>query len=335
MSDFIGNFIGTSITFPVTGVYSLFQQFYYRSSNNWIQQGNVSATGGTISTVGSYTYHTFTSPGSFALTSGNVVEVACIGAGGGGGGADVAVAGGGGGGGGGVVGTIVLNPGTYTVSIGGGGGGGSSAVANTGGGTAGTNGGGTGGNAGATGGSGGGGGGGGWSGISTGSIYYAVGGGGAGGGGANEGTANDIAAGGGGSPRNAYRTDSLTGVNGRNFPGDGGGHGGAGGGYDGATGGGGGPSNTQNYGGSNYISNYGLSFISYARSTSYEGSNGGAPASATAGSRAVGFSTSPTDWSPIPSTAGNGGAGDPSSPGSGSPGIDGIVVIRYLTDAYS
>jgi len=286
------------------------------------------ATGGTISTPGDgYTYHTFTTPGSFTIVSGlGNVEMVAIGAGGGGGGFDPPFAAGGGGGGGVSLGKFSLSPTILSVSVGGGGGGGSGNVVNTGGGTAGTNGGGTGGNAGNTGYSGGGGGGGGWSGISTGSTYYVVGGGAAGGGGSNEGNANNTAAGGGGSPRNVYRTDSLTGVSGLNFPGDGGGWGGSGGGYDGASGGGGGPSNEQNYGGSNYVNPIGLSTSVYA------GADGDVTPSNTAGSRAPTFLPTNPSWTPVvPATVGNGGAGGSASPVNGALGQNGIVIIRYLS----
>lgn len=297
---------------------------YTRGTTN-----NIIATGGTISTPGDgYVYHTFTTPGTFTVTNGvGNIEMVAIGAGGGGGGFDPAVPGGGGGGGGISYATFYFAPSSpaLTVSVGGGGGGGATLVTNTGGGTAGTNGGGTGGNAGASGASGAGGGGGGWSGIFNPSIYYAVGGGGAGGGGSNEGPANNIPALGGGSPSNTYSPSSLTGANGSNFgPTDGGGYGGSGGGFNGSTGGGGVGGTTQS-GGSNYANPSALSSILYA------GGDGSAPANPTAGSRAPGFLPANPSWTPvIPATAGNGGAGDTNPGGSGTAGVNGIVILRYL-----
>lgn len=82
------------------------------------------ATGGTVSTSGVYTIHTFNSSGTFtptaALTS---VEALIVAGGGGGGGGLLNVMNGGGGGGGGVIynSAIAVSPTSYTVTVGAGG----------------------------------------------------------------------------------------------------------------------------------------------------------------------------------------------------------------------
>ena len=81
-----------------------------------------SASGGTITTAGDYKYHTFTSSGTFTLTTvsgGGKADLRVLVVGGGGGGGRYL---GGGGGGGAVFETIVsVVAGTYTVTVGGGG----------------------------------------------------------------------------------------------------------------------------------------------------------------------------------------------------------------------
>lgn len=100
---------------------------------SWVTvKGSFAAVGGTETTYSIYKVHTFTSSGSFTVTSGTKNADYIIVAGGGGGGSD----GGGGGGGGGVItGTATLSTGTYSVVVGGGG------TQGTGNGVAGTNGG--------------------------------------------------------------------------------------------------------------------------------------------------------------------------------------------------
>ena len=77
---------------------------------------SVSATGGTITDVGGYRYHTFTSSGSLVVSAGGSVDLLVVGGGGGG----YANVGGGGGGGGGVntQSNYVLATGTYSVVVG-------------------------------------------------------------------------------------------------------------------------------------------------------------------------------------------------------------------------
>jgi len=88
----------------------------------WYTIGGVSATGGAVTYAGGYTIHTFTSGGTFQVSSSGDVEYLIV-AGGGGGGFNYA---GGGGAGGLLTGTIVnLTPGSYTVTVGAGGVGGS------------------------------------------------------------------------------------------------------------------------------------------------------------------------------------------------------------------
>lgn len=80
------------------------------------------ATGGTITFAGGYQIHTFTSSGTFTITSGSgVVEYLVIAGGGGGGGPFSGGAAGGGGGGGYLTGTLTRGSGSYTVTVGGGG----------------------------------------------------------------------------------------------------------------------------------------------------------------------------------------------------------------------
>ena len=82
------------------------------------------ATGGTITTSGGYTYHTFTSSDSFIVTSGTKnIDYLVIAGGGGAGDGDNAVNTGGGGGAGGIVLTsgTSISSGTHTVTVGAGG----------------------------------------------------------------------------------------------------------------------------------------------------------------------------------------------------------------------
>ena len=80
------------------------------------------ATGGTTGVSGGNTRHTFTTSGSFQITSGSATVFWEI-VGGGGAGGTTAAAGGGGGGGGGAIerGSAVLGPGSYAVTVGAGG----------------------------------------------------------------------------------------------------------------------------------------------------------------------------------------------------------------------
>jgi hypothetical protein len=86
-----------------------------------LKQQKVVATGGVITTVGEYRVHRFNSSGTFTLSSlrsGSIEVEYLIAAGGGGGGTNM---GGGGGGGGVLLGTTILTPTSYVITVGGGG----------------------------------------------------------------------------------------------------------------------------------------------------------------------------------------------------------------------
>jgi len=86
-----------------------------------LKQQRIVASGGVTTTVGEYKIHRFNSSGTFtisSLRSGSIEVEYLIAAGGGGGGTNM---GGGGGGGGVLLGTTVLTPASYTITVGGGG----------------------------------------------------------------------------------------------------------------------------------------------------------------------------------------------------------------------
>ena len=96
-------------------------------SSNTINKTAVALpSGGTKTTAGGYTYHTFTSSGNFVNTIASLSTEWLLLAGGGGGGSgdDGAGGGSGGGAGGAIDGTATLSAATYAVVVGGGGGGG-------------------------------------------------------------------------------------------------------------------------------------------------------------------------------------------------------------------
>ena len=290
------------------------------------------ASGGTVTTSGDYTYHTFPAPGTFTVVGSGPVEMAVIGGGGGGGGAKGSNGpdkGSPGGSGGGAVVEHILTEGDYSISIGGGGTQGNSTTSIVpdspptfmSGGPGGTPGGGQG--AGGSHNMGAGGGGGGFSSVVGGGVYYAVGGGGAGGGG-NPGNS----AYGGGNPNNNYIPNSTTGQSGPQVPSGTptvGNYqpGGGGGGYNGSGGGGGvitpNGSSTSS-GGSNY------SIPTAISSTLYAGVSSGAESDITGAPGAPGILSSP-NWSPV-MTTGVGAYGPARYPGAGSAGR---VSIRFLT----
>ena len=101
---------------------SAFDDFYARTGKDAVSPFTlppISATGGTKSTSGDYTYHAFTSSGSLVISAGQGNIDYFVVAGGGGGGNTI----GGGGGGGGIArGTLsAVGPGPHTVTIGDGG----------------------------------------------------------------------------------------------------------------------------------------------------------------------------------------------------------------------
>ena len=102
-------------------------------ANTWINTGagtasiasHTIATGGTVTTVGGYNYHTFTTSSSLVVATVGVVDYMIV-AGGGGGGSTIdtaaSTAGSGGGGGGGfLLGSTSLSVGTHTIIVGAGG----------------------------------------------------------------------------------------------------------------------------------------------------------------------------------------------------------------------
>ena len=91
-------------------------EFEGYANGNWIPLAvPFEATGGTITTSGGYTYHTFTSSGTFTVTKGTkTVEYLIVGGGGGGGSRHA----GGGGAGGYRSGTFSASPQAYTVTVG-------------------------------------------------------------------------------------------------------------------------------------------------------------------------------------------------------------------------
>ena len=135
---FIGNRVGTAVTDGATGGQFSLDDNYYLMTRDTLH-APFSASGGNQANGAApgngYKYHTFTTSGSFVVSSGQqAVEVLCVGAGGGGGsnnngGSD----GGGGGGGGGValVTGLTLTAGTYNITCGGGGGGGGAGTTNS------------------------------------------------------------------------------------------------------------------------------------------------------------------------------------------------------------
>jgi len=96
-------------------------EYWDTGTSQWLGIGAFAATGGTITTAGSYTYHTFTSSGSLTVSAGAKSADILIVAGGGGGGGSGVNGGGGGGAGGLVSTTATLTTSVYTVTVGGGG----------------------------------------------------------------------------------------------------------------------------------------------------------------------------------------------------------------------
>ena len=91
---------------------------YVYNGNAWDQLSNkYSASGGTKTSTGGYTYHTFLSSGTFTSGGTGAIEVLIVGGGGSGGGRH----GGGGGGGGFLSGTVNVTATNYSIVVGGGG----------------------------------------------------------------------------------------------------------------------------------------------------------------------------------------------------------------------
>tara|TARA_B110000240_G_scaffold156314_1_gene173680 strand:- start:100 stop:1533 length:1434 start_codon:yes stop_codon:yes gene_type:complete len=272
----------------------------------WKGIGSVSATGGNITTSGSYRLHAFTSvgsgSGSFTVTSGGLMDYLIVGGGGGGGGRS-----GGGGGAGGLVyeTSINISPGTYNVIIGDGGTGGPS-------GSIGSNG-------------------------SNSSVFgkTAVGGGGGGGDPQNGGSSGGSGGGGRYGANGGGETQTSQGY----------GFGNAGGNSTGATtyngGGGGGAGAAGQTGATTYIGDGGVGrqYDISGTNTYYAGGGGGGshdpwPGSASTGGTGGGGAggiQNGNGTSGSTNTGGGGGAGstDSGGGGAGGNGGSGIVIIRY------
>ena len=273
--------------------------------------GGARASGGTITADARYTYHTFTSTGTFtALEKIKGAEVLCI-AGGGGGGKNF----GGGGGAGGLLyssGQLLTAGNSYTVLVGSGGTGHTATwtpIATNGSNSS------FGSNIAI---------GGGYGGGYNGSAYFGGGSGGSGGGGSYESS--------GGSPTSGQ--GNTGGAGGSNAPGGGGGAGAVGAAASGGNGGNGGS-------GSSTYSSWG-----YATSTGqlsggiyyYAGGGGGGSGSGTAGTAGLGGGGGGGQSSGVGSgvagsaaTANTGGGGGGGSwySGNGANGGSGLVIIRY------
>jgi hypothetical protein len=117
---------------PVSGMIRFNTDLNYTEEyrgGTWLAISNVFvATGGTVTTVGSYTYHTFTSSGEFVVSSGSKNVEYLVVAGGGSSRAGSHATGTGGGGAGGLIDSSVTTPAqTYSIVVGAGGAGASGA----------------------------------------------------------------------------------------------------------------------------------------------------------------------------------------------------------------
>jgi hypothetical protein len=130
--------VGTTAQRPASPAAGMFRfnttrnliEYYDATNAQWFGIGSFAATGGTVTTAGGYTIHTFTSSGTFTVLQGvalcDVLVVA-----GAGGGARLDGNGSGGGGAGGLLeGSLSLFAGAYTVTVGAGGAAGASSGAN-------------------------------------------------------------------------------------------------------------------------------------------------------------------------------------------------------------
>ncbi|MFA5780361.1 MAG: glycine-rich domain-containing protein [Elusimicrobiota bacterium] len=256
----------------------------------YLSNAGVSATGGTITEVGGYRIHTFTSDGTFTINVATNVEVLVVAGGGGAGGSSNGQGGGGGGGAGGYQynASFAVIAQAYTVTVGGGGAGGAADSR----GTSGSN--------------------------SIFSSLTATGGGG-GGDGANAGTTVGLNGGsGGGAGYKGYTLSTPgTGTGGQgNNGGQNGATSGAGGGGGGGAGGvGGTPTNSPLHnggvGGSGLTKNISGSNVTYATG----GSGGGTGESGVNGTPNTG------EGGRAPYAASGGGTG--------GAGGSGIVIVRY------
>ena len=281
---------------------SLIQTEEYRDSGWHALSNKSTVTGGTTTTSGGYTIHTFTSSGTLTVAGQAKTGVDYLLVAGGAGGGDTR-AGGGGAGGMTVTTGASIQPGTYTITVGGGGAGGTSS-GDGGDGTA----------------------------SSFGSIASVVGGGGGGGqqrvgrNGGSGGGGSDSLGGGSGTSGQGNNGGNSTGSTGG---GGGGGKGGAGNqGASNTVGGGGGAAGASNYSGSTVNYSGGGGGGSRDNGTPGNGGGGGAGIGSRNGSNLAGNATANQG------SGGGGGAryhGASSASYNGGNGGSGIVIIRYLT----
>jgi len=255
------------------------------------------ATGGTKTTSGGYTIHTFTSSGTFAVSGASAMVDYLIVAGGGGGGATRA---GGGGGGGMIVSTNqTLNIASYTVTIGAGGAGQASTGSD------------------------------GANGANSVLGSFTANGGGAGGGQGRAGVAGGSGGGGsdggsGASSNSASQGNAGGGSAGDTGGGGGGGAGGAGSQSGSLAGGAGGAALANAFSGSS------VGYSGGAGGGSRDGNAAGTGGSG-AGNGGIGNSTPATVGTANRGGGGGGGARNGSENDDGAAGGSGIVIIRYLT----
>ncbi|KKQ06027.1 MAG: hypothetical protein US16_C0027G0005 [Candidatus Moranbacteria bacterium GW2011_GWE2_36_40] len=265
----------------------------------------VTATGGTITTDGNYTVHTFTTNGTFTADASLPVEVLVAAGGGGSGGGPESGAGGGGG---------VQHHSSWSVASGspnnvvvGGGGGGGPYMTN---GTNGTS-------------------------SSFGSLI-ANGGGGGGHYGAGSGSVPGSGGSGGGASRGSVGgTSNQSSIDGSTSYGHAGGNGPGGGGTSGGGGGGAGSVGGNGSGGTGGVGGIGVASSISGVATYYGGGGGGASDGSSvaggAGGGGTGGSSSVAPTVGTPNTGGGGGG--ERNPSTGKSGGSGIVVVRYLTNS--
>jgi len=266
----------------------------------WVALSNIfSAIGGTVTTIGDYRYHTFTSSDTFTVVSGTSSVEYLVVAGGGGGGRF----GGGGGAGGYISAATVVSPNSYTVTVGAGGAGWVGDAQSGGNAGNGTN--------------------------SSFASSTAIGGGGAGNYGNPTGS-NGASGGSGGGAGISNTSGSLSGGSATS------GQGNAGGGSPGTVGSpGGGGGGAGAAGTSGNTTGQGGNGSTWLNGTTYAGGGSGSQPSSNlsggSGGGGTGFRAGVSRTSEIDgvaNTGGGGGGGRDNSPSAGN-GASGIVIIRY------
>jgi hypothetical protein len=128
--------VGTTAQRPASPAAGMFRfnttrnliEYYDATNAQWVGIGAFAATGGTVTTAGGYTIHTFTSSGTFTVLQGVALCDVLVVAGGGGGARNDTNGSGGGGGGGLLEGSLTLPAGAYTVTVGAGGAAGTTSI---------------------------------------------------------------------------------------------------------------------------------------------------------------------------------------------------------------